>query len=322
MFVQSNTVRCVIGAPWTVEQYLRQIPLELHHVLPVYVWGHVAHCAEARVIYAGFDWIIYISDGIGAIKRPTMLHGHKGPVYSLAVQGNVLASAGGEGFVGLWDLITNALLCMLPSGNTAVSSVAIQGTAFHTMLAAVGWDGFLRVWNQTNDLAYTPRYTVLVTEHRHWLLQVLLANTCIVTCNDVGTIYLLDYQSGTLLHTIAASFVSRVAITLCHEWLVAHYLNGQISVVDLQVQTATRIIWSAAGVMAVYSNHAYLIATYLDNTVYAWDTATKKPRDWSFIGKFNSQHNIHQNVHATIIGHRLVYAYSNMQLHCKSLKNY
>jgi WD40 repeat protein len=313
MLTRSNTIRCIIACSWTFEQYMQLIPQEVYDFLPAHVWMLVAQCAEPRFIYAGFDWIICIKNSLFDRAPSKRLCGHSGPIYDLSACKNQLVSASWDGCVGVWDLVTYNLVYMLHIGQTSISGVALNATT----CAAVAWDGKLRVWNTCHP--WTLRYTVSVTESRYWLLSVLFAKSVIVTCDDSGTIFMLHQQTGALMARIASCFASRVAMTLCRDYLILQYLNGQMSVMNLHTQKVVRVIWCPAAITALSCNNAYLVATYLDNSIYAWDISSDNVWTWSFIGK-TLPINMNENVHAIVSGQNIVYGLSDRQLYSKTLK--
>nr|BFE57074.1 hypothetical protein GCM10020063_016000 [Dactylosporangium thailandense] len=130
----------------------------------------VAYRADGSALATGDDAGVVL---LHSAAPPTPLHGHRGAVLGVAFGGPMLASAGADATVRLWDGPSSAVL----TGHTEpVTAVAFDPAA--TLLASAGLDSTIRLWDATSGthlhtldghdgavhaLAFTPDGSILVS---------------------------------------------------------------------------------------------------------------------------------------------------------------
>jgi len=113
--------------------------------LPVYLPGTVAF--DARVVYAGAQdgTVQRVRDG----QELEPFAGHEGPVTAIALSpgGRLLAGAGRDGTILLWDLESEQQLMRLSEHAGGVTACVFLDA---DRLLTAGWDGVVRLWNLTD----------------------------------------------------------------------------------------------------------------------------------------------------------------------------
>ncbi|MER7274258.1 Hsp70 family protein [Dactylosporangium sp. NPDC000244] len=130
----------------------------------------VAYRPDGSALATGDDAGVVL---LHSAAPPTPLHGHRGAVLGVAFGGPMLASAGADATVRLWDGPSSTVL----TGHTEpVTAVAFDPAA--TLLASAGLDSTIRLWDATSGahlhtldghdgavhaLAFTPDGSILVS---------------------------------------------------------------------------------------------------------------------------------------------------------------
>jgi WD40 repeat protein len=97
-------------------------------------------------------------------QTPYVLRGHEGPVLALAAAGTVLASAGADGKVLLWDVAAGKPAHILkPAG--AVRTLALSSDA--ALLATGGEAGVVEIWDTADGKAVAR-----LEAHADWILAL------------------------------------------------------------------------------------------------------------------------------------------------------
>ncbi|GIM89566.1 NACHT and WD repeat domain-containing protein [Paractinoplanes toevensis] len=179
-----------------------------------------AEPAERAAMFSVVDRIDGLSAGIDASTGPyqarwahtpprlerTVFEGHSLGVYDvcpIAVDGrNLLASAGEDGTVRLWDPLTNQTVRVFSCHDDCIRGVCAVVAGGRTLLATAGHDGTIGIWD--------PRSGVQLhsfTGHHDWVRNICAVpmgpgGDLLVSAGDDRTVRVWDVTGGTLLHTL------------------------------------------------------------------------------------------------------------------------
>ncbi len=214
------------------------------------------------------------------------LDGHIGSVYavcSITTAGRtLLASAGIDRTVRLWDPLTGELQRVLEGHTDSVRGVCSITTAGHTLLATTGIDRTVRLWDPlTGELQHILEGH---TDSVYGVCSVTTAgHTLLATAGIDRTVRLWDPLTGELQHILEDHTDSVYGVcsitTAGHTLLASACADGTIRLWDPASDRAQRIIHGHTGaVRSVCSVEAAgrveLASASVDGTVRLWDPLT------------------------------------------------
>jgi WD40 repeat protein len=121
----------------------------------------VAGCERGSIPYWNKDVSMGVRAGTGAAHS---LSGHQGPVLALALRGNVLASAGADQKIHLWNIAENKPReTWTPGAGIRALALSPDGK----LLASGGDDNNVQLWD-----AVTGKPTAKLTAHTDWVLAL------------------------------------------------------------------------------------------------------------------------------------------------------
>ena len=138
-------------------------------------------------------------------QERSVLEGHSQAVYDVCpimVEGrNLLASAGEDGDVRLWDPLTNQSERLLHCHDDCVRGLCAVRTAGETLLATASHDGTVRIWDPiSGQMLHELR------EHQEWVRNICALpgpdGDLLASAGDDRTVRIWDPVTGTLRHTL------------------------------------------------------------------------------------------------------------------------
>jgi WD40 repeat protein len=124
-----------------------------------------AGCERGTIAYWDKDVSMGVRAGAGAVQS---LSGHQGPVLALAWRGNVLASAGADQKIHLWNISENKPRQTL----TVISGIhALAVSADGKVLASAGDDNAVQLWDTATGKPGTK-----LTAHTDWVLALAFSS--------------------------------------------------------------------------------------------------------------------------------------------------
>jgi WD40 repeat protein len=200
--------------------------------------------------------------------------------------GTMLASANGDGTVGLWNVTSGASIATLPGTSPGRSAALAGSVAFSpdgSMLATSDNSGTVALWSVTSrqvvatlpapagqrvySLAFSPDGSVLA------------AGSSPIGSGASGTVQLWNVARRTMVTTLTRTSTGPGALAFGRQELASVNADGTVSLFDLRTQTRTAVLSSAkseAKSIAYKSDGTQLMSGNNDGTGTIWDRATRR----------------------------------------------
>ncbi|HZN19721.1 MAG TPA: AAA family ATPase [Micromonosporaceae bacterium] len=225
----------------------------------------------------------------------TVLEGHADAVLGVCPvpvgERSLLASAGQDGTVRLWDPATGQTERVLVGHAGGVRSVCAVPVGEDTLVASCGEDGTVRLWDPGADGA-----TLVLSKHTDWVRAVCAVpvdgRDLVASCGDDRTVRLWDPVTGQLVRVLVGhtSWVTAVCPVPLepggHALLASGGYDGKIRLWDPTTGHLVRTLHGHAGWVTALcavpvqpGGHGALLASAgYDGTVRIWDVTTGQPQ--------------------------------------------
>ena len=209
-----------------------------------------------------------------------VLSGHKGKVMALAVSpdGAYLASAGWDGWIGLWDLGTGRLIRMLKGHQSNVTDVTFAETG--RVIYSASTDGTIRKWDRASgqelhrlvDHGFGIN-TILIDEAAGWLAYGGLDGGTRVLDLETGAILAdLTLDRRPILAMAQSPDASQIAVG-DGEGFIMVVATGTWAIIRDFRAAKRGPIWA----LAYTADNAGLLAGGLDDAAYLWPLDAPRP---------------------------------------------
>ncbi|MEB3882774.1 trypsin-like peptidase domain-containing protein [Lyngbya sp. CCY1209] len=211
---------------------------------------------------------------------------HSGAVNAIAVSrdGNILATAGDDGAIKIWDLPsgletgTFSPKQTLEGHSNAVLAIALSPDG--QTLASGGWDGTVKVWDvETGQLLRS------LAGHSQLVGAIAIGSDgqILATGSRDSTVRLWNLQTGEAIRTLEGHELSvlSLAVSPDGEILASGSADGTIALWQLGTgQPIRRLAGHGDGVwsVAIASDNKTLVSGSWDRTVKIWDLSTGEMR--------------------------------------------
>ncbi|AGL15248.1 trypsin-like peptidase domain-containing protein [Actinoplanes sp. N902-109] len=213
-------------------------------------------------------------------RRPerTVLEGHAESVYDVAaipVDGrSLLASAGEDGTVRLWDPLTSQTEQVIACHDDCIRALAVVRAGNVDLLATAGHDHTIKLWDpRTCGLVHT------MTGHTDWirnLCAVPLADgrEILVSCGDDRTVRLWDPLTGACVQTLVGHTGWVTAVCRFGGLVASTGFDCTVRLWDPATGRAVAVLSGHTGwVTTLYAVHGLIASAGYDGTVRLWDPA-------------------------------------------------
>jgi WD40 repeat protein len=221
-------------------------------------------------------------------RRPerTVLEGHSQAVYdvcSIVVDGrHLLASAGEDGTVRLWDPLTNQNEHAFSCHADCIRGVSAVRVGTTSLLATASHDGIVGLWDPLTGLRVHE-----LAGHSDWVRNLCAVPTpdgdLLASASDDRTVRLWDPATGTLRHTLTGHTGWATAVTHVpmrdHSLLASTGADGTIRLWDPLTGAELRVLRTGAGwITTLYAvqtaARTMLASAGYDGVIRLWDPAT------------------------------------------------
>jgi WD40 repeat protein/transcriptional regulator with XRE-family HTH domain len=198
----------------------------------------------------------------------------------------LLASAGADGTVRLWNLATGHVAILHASTRHGVYGVAFSPTS--NLLATAGGDGTVRLWNLATGRLVKTMHASAKTTNRWGVRAVAFSHdgTLLASAGADGTVRLWNPATGRLLKTLHASARFGVfAVAFSHDGTLLASVGGDNTVRLWNPATGRRIgapfptssgLLGGEGGVAFSPDGTLLAIGSGDGTVRLWNPATRR----------------------------------------------
>jgi WD40 repeat protein len=239
-----------------------------------------AACESGTIQYWNKDVSMGVRTGG---HTPHVLAGHQGPVTALAWRGPVLASAGADGKINLWDLAEARPAHTLTAG-AAVRALALSPDG--KQLASAGDDPAVQLW----DVA-TAKPATKLAGHADWVLCLAFSSDgkLLASAGYEGIVKLWDTASGKKLLDLPAkaapqpnvpppstNVVQAVAFSPDSKFLAAGGSDAQVHLFSLPDGKLVRSLaghTSSVTALQFHPSGTVLVSASKDRTLKLWNPA-------------------------------------------------
>jgi WD40 repeat protein len=224
----------------------------------------------------------------------TVLEGHSLAVHdvcSIGVDGrSLLASAGEDGTVRLWDPLTNQTVRVLSCHDDCIRGVCAVQVGGDTLLATASHDGTVCLWDPRSGVRMRAFYG-----HGDWVRNICAipspGGDLLASAGDDRTVRVWDPATGALRHTLTGHSGWVTAVTFVpvgvHGLLASTGFDGYVRLWDPVTGTSQGVLRGHVGwVTTLYAvrtgtGQVLLASAGYDGTVRLWDPL-KRAEVWRF----------------------------------------